>query len=142
MRRRSVVGPSGEFRYEHVGKLALVSAVVDEVLRLHPPAIWTNRGLHEDIDIDGMVLPKGSTVFIPIPAVHHSPLNWESPSKFQPERFLNRAPVPGSHVPFGMITSRRVCPGYRLAPFELKVTLATFALRGLRVSRPAGVQQP
>lgn len=137
-----VTGPSRELRYEHMHELKLVTAVMEESLRLHPPAIWTNRALSEDLHLDGERLPRGSVVLVPIHAVHRSPLNWENPEEFLPERFLHSAPVPGSHVPFGMISSRRVCPGYRLAPFELRVALATFALRGLRVSRDAAASSP
>jgi len=139
---QSAVGEAGELKYEHIGKLPLVSAVIEEVLRLHPPAIWTNRGLQDNIVLDDVVLPRGSIVFVPIEAVHHSPLNWDEPLEFRPERFLDSRPVPGSHIPFGLLTSRRVCPGYSLAPFELKVVIATFALRGLRVSKPAGTPEP
>merc|ERR1712176_1583865 len=97
---------------------------------------------HEDVTLDGVLVPKGSMVLVPIEAVHRSPLNWDDPTEFQPERFLKGQPVQGSHCPFGMITSRRVCPGYRLAPFELRVTLAVFALRGLRVSKPPDAAPP
>jgi len=139
---QAVAGSAGELRYEHMRELKLVSAVMEESLRLHPPAIWTNRALQEDLVLDGQRLPKGTIVVVPIHAVHRSPLNWEAPDEFRPERLLDTTVVPGSQIPFGSMSSRRVCPGYRLAPFELRVALATFALRGLRVSRDAGTPLP
>merc|ERR1712113_732000 len=139
---RSTVGPSNELKYEHISQLKLVHAVIEEVLRLHPPAIWTNRALLEDLELDGILLPTGSVVTVPIYAVHRSPLNWAAPDEFRPERFMNGPVPPGAHVPFGVMTSRRVCPGFKLAPFELRTALATFALRGLRVSKKPDVPAP
>lgn len=135
----SVVGSNGKLQYEHMSKLPYVNAVVDEALRLHPPAIWTNREVQDHLDLDGTRICKGAMVFVPTVAVHRSTLNWDSPDEFRPERFLQKA-AEGAFVPFGL--GRRVCPGYRLAPFELRVTLATFALRGLRVTRRPNDPQP
>merc|ERR1712083_336083 len=127
--------------YEHMHQLPYVVAVIDEILRMHPPAIWTNRALEEDIDLDGIVMCKGQVIFIPVVAVHRSPVNWVAPNEFRPERFLDEdSGLRGAHIPFG--AGRRVCPGYRLAPFELRVALATFALRGMHVSREASDPLP
>jgi len=136
----SVVGPRGILEYEHMSKLPYVNAVVDEGLRLHPPAIWTNRQALEDLDLEGERISKGAMIFVPVEAVHRSPLNWDDPEEFRPERFLNRQPEHGSYVPFG--GGRRICPGYKLAPFELRVSLAVFALRGLRVTRESEDSKP
>ena len=81
-----------------------LNAVVLEILRLHPPTLWSNRGLTEDVvlgdenpeDPEGptVLIPAGTGVFIPIWAVHRSPLNWpDRPNEFVPERFL---PTEGS----------------------------------------------
>lgn len=138
---RGVVGVDGELKYEHMlGKLPYVNACVDEALRLHPPAIWTNRELEMELDLDGTKLPVGSPVFVPIVAVHRSPLNWDDPDEFRPERFYNTKVAEGAHVPLG--AGRRICPGHKLAPFELKVTLATLAHRGLHVERRPEDPQP
>lgn len=138
----AVVGPTRELKYEHLAQLPLVSAVVDEALRLHPPAIWTNRALQQDAEFDGVTVKKGQLVFIPIRAVHRSPLNWDAPDEFRPERFLNKEAVPGSYIPFGSWASRRICPGFKLAHFELKACLAVFALRGIRLHRQLGDSEP
>jgi len=129
----SVVGAKGILEYEHMSRSPYVHAVVDKALRLHPPAIWTNRQTQDDVNLDGVNMPRGSLMFIPTVAVHRSPLNWDDPNKFDPERFLQRQPAQGSHVPFG--SGRRICPGYKLATFELRVVVAIFALRRLRVAR-------
>jgi len=135
-----VVGSGRQLEYEHLSRLSYVNAVVDETLRLHPPAIWTNREIQgRDLDLDGTKIPQGTMVFVPTVAVHRSKLNWDDPDEFRPERFLQR-PEEGSFVPFG--AGRRVCPGYRLAPFELRVCLATFALRGLKVMRQPDDPKP
>jgi len=139
----AVAGPTRELKFEHLPQLPLVSAVVDEALRLHPPAIWTNRTLQQDTDFDGVTVKKGQFVWIPILAVHRSSLNWDSPNEFRPERFLNgESAAPGSYIPFGSWASRRICPGFKLAHFELKACIAVFALRGLRLCRLPGDPAP
>ena len=79
-----------------------LNAVVLEILRLHPPTLWSNRGLTEDVVLGDenpedaedaerptVRIPAGTGVFIPIWAVHRSPLNWpDRPNEFVPERFL------------------------------------------------------
>jgi hypothetical protein len=44
----------------------------------------------EEDTYEGMLIPKGSTIFIPIWALHHSEhLGYEDPEKFNPDRYLN-----------------------------------------------------
>ena len=105
--------------------------------------------LQSDTDSAECTLPTGSTAFIPIWAVHRSPLNWpDRPNEFVPERFLAKktdqkdggsgsgsgftgdvgsgiAGLPHqsyAFVPFG--GGRRACPGRLLAVLELKVAVA------------------
>lgn len=98
-----------EVNAETILKLPFLDCVINETLRMYPPALWTNRGLTSDITLtskDGskeLVLPTGSNVFIPIWAVHRkflslylfslispadSKYNWgEDAYQFKPERF-------------------------------------------------------
>mmetsp|Transcript_22572 Transcript_22572/g.27619 ORF Transcript_22572/g.27619 Transcript_22572/m.27619 type:complete len:368 (+) Transcript_22572:66-1169(+) len=122
--------------HELVMKLPFLNAVVMETLRLHPPALWTQRGMTQDVTLynetrdKSVTIPYGSNVFLPIYAVHHSESNWENPEKFTPERFLdkdgnqdNSKYHPFAFVPFG--GGNRVCPGQTLAQFEFKTILST-----------------
>ena len=120
-----------------------------KVLRLHPPTLWSNRGIVTDTVLESAtgsaVLPAGSCAFIPIWAVHRSPLNWpDRPNEFLPERFLPGVNGKAGHHPFAFIPfggGRRVCPGQQLALFEIKVALARMASR-LSFSPSKDAQKP
>ncbi len=113
---------------------AHLQAVVYEVLRLHPPALWTNRGLLEhDLELpSGFRIPKGSQAFVPVWAVHRAESNWPKADQFLPfERFLDnteRRIHTNGLVPFG--GGLRLCPGGNsLAPYEIKTALAHLVAR-------------
>jgi cytochrome P450 len=137
---------NGKLSAEDIRNASLLHAVVLETLRLHPPTLWTNRGLQKDLIIkesggDDIVLKAGSGVFAPIWAVHRSPINWpDRPNEFVPSRFLN-VPVADyreKFFPFG--AGRRICPGASLAPFEIKVVLACL-IRQFEFLEP-GIEYP
>lgn len=50
-------------------------------------------------------LNQGTSVMVPVYAIHHDPNNFADPEKFDPERFYNEENVknrpPGSYLPFG-----------------------------------------
>lgn len=93
---------------------------------------------------EGYQIPKHTAVYANVWHIHHSPEDYESPDKFEPERFL-RHPFgmrPGAaHDPATMEASmssasastratysfgfgRRVCPGMQLAKQSLILGLA------------------
>mmetsp|Transcript_6698 Transcript_6698/g.7645 ORF Transcript_6698/g.7645 Transcript_6698/m.7645 type:complete len:370 (+) Transcript_6698:3-1112(+) len=133
------LSPCEPLSHELVMRLPFLNAIVMETLRLHPPALWTNRGISKEITLydnegKGVTLPVGSSAFIPVYAVHHSEQNWKEPEIFMPERFLTTDGKqdtsrhhPYAFVPFG--GGNRVCPGQTLALFEFKTILYTFIER-------------
>lgn len=75
-----------------------------------------------DSTIDGKSIPKGTQVFINLWAFHYDEREWEEPTAFRPERFLDKDGkfVHGmniSFLPFG--AGRRVCVGEAMAKLEL-----------------------
>ncbi|XP_075543266.1 vitamin D 25-hydroxylase-like [Dermacentor variabilis] len=104
-------------------RLPLVMACVWETLRWKAATpLGIPRGASEDVVVDGLLIPKGTTVMPNLWAVHMDPKMWKDPAKFDPTRFL---PADGSaltarpeHViPFSI--GKRSCPGEALAIVEM-----------------------
>jgi cytochrome P450 len=98
--------------------------VVDESLRLYPPAwIIGRQGLHEE-KMGDYTLPKFCTYGIPVYVVHRSPAYWKNPEDFIPERFNeeNGVTIPKfAYFPFG--GGPRLCIGQMFAIYEMQIAL-------------------
>ncbi|XP_021889586.1 cytochrome P450 78A6-like [Carica papaya] len=115
-----VVGRSRAVDESDMGSLTYLTAVVKEVLRLHPPGpllSWARLAI-TDTTIDGYHVPAGTTAMVNMWAISRDPQVWTDPLEFVPERFLGERvefSVMGSDLrlaPFG--SGRRVCPGKNL----------------------------
>ena len=49
----------------------------------------TDRHCKKTTVINGVTIPKGATVIVPIALLHYSPLYWKDPDKFDPDRSAN-----------------------------------------------------
>jgi len=110
-------------------------AVVDEALRLFPPAwVITRRAVADDV-VCGIDVPAGTLVVISPWLVHRRSADWPSPRTFDPSRFAgDRSATPrGAYLPFGV--GPRLCIGRDFALVESVLALAAL-LRGHRVSLP------
>ncbi|KAG6667127.1 cytochrome P450 78A3-like [Carya illinoinensis] len=120
-----VVGRSRAVVQADMAKLRYLTAVVKEVLRLHPPGpllSWARLAINDTI-VDGYHVPKGTTAMVNMWAITRDPQVWREPLEFMPERFVtndkNESEVEfsvfGSDLrlaPFG--SGRRTCPGKTL----------------------------
>ena len=112
--------------------LRVTRSVVDEALRLFPPAwVLTRRAESED-RICGVTVPAGTLVVISPWLLHRRPADWPQPLTFDPTRFdADRSATPrGGYLPFGV--GPRLCIGRDFATVETVLTLAAL-LRGHRV---------
>lgn len=110
--------------YDSLPTMQYLDMFLSEVLRLYAAAVRINRATKEDITINGIFIPKGTDVSIPISALHRDPKYWPDPEKFDPERFTeeNKAKRPQfAYLPFGL--GPRVCIGMRLAVSEAKLAI-------------------
>jgi len=80
-----------ELTYEHVQGMKYMDMVVSETLRKWPAAPVVDRNCtkpftleYDDKKIDFEI---GRNFYVPIYAIHHDPLYYENPEKFDPERF-------------------------------------------------------
>ncbi|MBT0769313.1 cytochrome P450 [Kineosporia sp. J2-2] len=121
-----------------VPALRYTRAVVDEALRLYPPAwVITRRATGPDT-VDGVDVPEGTLIIVSPWLLHRSAANWPEPERFDPERFLGVDRNP-AYLPFG--AGPRLCIGRDFALVESVLLLATL-LRDRAVRRPAGVRPP
>lgn len=117
--------------YDDLEKLQYTKMVIEESMRLYPPAPGISaRAVLEDDEVAGVKIPKGSTILISPWVLHRHRLLWERPEKFDPERFSPERSQ-GRHrfayLPFG--GGPRVCIGMALAMAEAQLILATLAQR-------------
>ena len=59
-----VLGERTEVTYQDVAELKYCSAIFKEALRLYPPAPQVNRRVPEDININGITIPKDSPLWV------------------------------------------------------------------------------
>jgi len=115
------------------GAFPALDMVLDETLRLYPPAWIGPRRCTEEFEFAGITIPAGTPVNYSSWASHHLPDVWEDPERFDPERFApgRRERIPkGAYVPFG--GGSRTCIGMRFGQLEIK-TIVTRVLREFRL---------
>ena len=100
--------------------------VIQETLRLYPPAAFVIRAALEDITFKDIMISKGMNIQIPIPILQQQCDLWGPDAhKFNPERFahgiVGACKTPQSYMPFGV--GPHVCAGQHFAMIELKVIL-------------------
>ncbi|MBK9035892.1 MAG: cytochrome P450 [Myxococcales bacterium] len=110
--------------------LPFLGQVLDESMRLFPPAWLIARQTAAPMVVGGFDLPADHTILLSPYAVHRAPAFWPNPLAFDPDRF---APARVAHhhrfqyIPFGAAT--RMCIGKGFALAESKLILATILQR-------------
>ncbi|KAK6285333.1 hypothetical protein POUND7_011512 [Theobroma cacao] len=125
--------------------MKMLTMVIQETLRLYPPATFVIRQALEDIDFKGIIIPKDMNIQIPIPALQQSVDLWGPHAhEFNPERFANgvveACKVPQAYMPFGV--GARICAGQHFAMAELKVALSLLLSRFSFSLSPAYCHSP
>lgn len=119
-----------------VDKLPFVRQVIDEALRLYPPAAMVSRTARIADTLCGREVRPGDTVMLPFYALHRSHLLWDEPHAFRPERFADRSAIDRfAYLPFG--DGPRICIGASFAIQEAVIILSTLVSR-FRFSRIPG----
>ncbi|KAF7819983.1 cytokinin hydroxylase-like [Senna tora] len=125
---KHVCNGGGPPSLDQLSKLTLLHMVINEALRLYPPATVLPRMAFEDIVLGELHIPKGVSVWIPVLAIHHSKKLWgEDANDFNPNRFASKSFTPGRFMPFA--AGPRNCVGQAFAMMEAKIILAMFISR-------------
>lgn len=112
-------------RLEHLPHLPYTKMVIDETLRLYPPAWYTERVASEATSFGDYEITPEITLVISVYASHRDPRFFPDPLTFNPERFNaeNIGKIPKhSYLPFS--EGVHMCIGNHFALMELQIMLA------------------
>lgn len=119
---------------EAIAKLPLLSATLDETMRIAPVVTDVARVTKVPFELEpGFVIPEGRAIAVAIEGIHRDPSIYPEPTWFRPERFLERRFSPTEFLPFG--GGSRRCLGAAFSEHEGRIFLATLlSMRTLRTT--------
>ncbi|XP_015121128.1 cytochrome P450 6k1 [Diachasma alloeum] len=114
----------GELTYEKVQQMKYLTQVINETLRLYPPAPILDRVAEQDYRIPdtNVIIERGTPVYVALPGVHMDPEYFPNPEKFDPDRFNDEHKIEAcTYMPFG--EGPRTCIGTRIGSLQTAVGL-------------------
>jgi cytochrome P450 len=118
----------GAATFEDLPRLEFTERVLQESMRLYPPAWCFERAAVEADEVGGYAIPAGTTIAVCPYVLHRNPSYWDDAETFDPDRFLPERSTARSrfaYLPFG--DGPRVCIGKGFAMMEAKIVLAMIA---------------
>jgi cytochrome P450 len=116
--------------FDILRRLEYCEMVIQEAMRLFPPAYTMGREPIQPYELGGYSIPAGSTFLISQWVLHRDPRFFPNPEAFEPERWtesFTKSLPPFAYFPFG--GGRRLCIGKAFAMTEAILLLATIAQR-------------
>jgi cytochrome P450 len=114
---------------QDVQSLVFTRAVLDETMRLYPPAWAMAREAQRDLQLAELECPAHTEVIIVPWVMHRDQRFFAEPELFRPERWLTKSELPRCvYMPFG--AGPRICIGNHFALTEAVLALAVFLSRG------------
>ena len=116
-----VQGTSGRVEVE---RLKFTRAVIDETMRLYPPAFLIARAAYAPDAFAGLKIKAHDVILMAPWLLHRHEKLWQNPNTFMPQRFMAPNPPPDrfAYLPFG--AGPRVCIGAHFAQIEATLALA------------------
>jgi cytochrome P450 len=125
----------GPVRLEHVERLLVTRAALQEAMRLYPPAYAVDRVTTAPLQLAGHLVPAGTVVAASPWSTHRHPEFWPDPERFDPARFLGDQERPRyAWFPFG--GGPRSCVGEHFAMLEATILLAALLRRHTVTAEP------
>lgn len=124
-------------RIADLTRLPWTTAIFQEVMRLYPPVWVMPKVAARDDVVDGYPIARGQRVIVSPWLTHRHKSFWNSPDRFDPERFLaERGGAEAGdgaqrhrYAYFPFSGGRHQCLGIHFAMIEAPLILATFAQR-------------
>ena len=121
-------------------ELEYTRMVIDETLRLYPPAWIIGRHANAADKLGQFDIPENTNCLIPVYYIHRNPKYWKDPEKFNPERF-SKENSKGRHkflyFPFG--GGPRLCIGNNFALMEMQV-IVPMIVRAFKLAKAKGFE--
>lgn len=121
---------------ESLRSLTYTSQVIQESMRLYPPAWIMSRRAFNDDHFGPYTVPAGTSVLVSPYLLHRDPQQWPDPERFDPDRFApgrEKERHPYAYIPFG--GGPRLCIGNQFALMEMQILLALF-VQSFQLQRP------
>lgn len=105
-------------------RLKFTRAVIDETMRLYPPAFLVARAAYAPDTVAGRKIKAHDVILMAPWILHRHEKLWQEPNAFMPQRFMAPNPPPDrfAYLPFG--AGPRVCLGAHFAQVEATLALA------------------
>ncbi|KAF2999436.1 hypothetical protein E8E13_007651 [Curvularia kusanoi] len=141
------IGSGRSPTWNDFAKLPYINCMIKEAHRWRPVSpLGVPHAVAEDDYINGMLIPKGSTIVLNVWSMHHDETRWSKPEDFEPDRFSDHvalAPVYAAsgewenrdHYGYG--AGRRICPGIHLAERNLFIAVAKL-IWAFEFTQPSG----
>lgn len=114
--------------FEDVARLRYTTKIVEESMRLFPPAWIISREAIADDEVCGYKIPKGTVVILSPYTAHRNPIYWDNPEGFDPERFSEHAVASRTkYTYFPFSGGPRQCIGNNFAMMEAVLIIACIA---------------
>lgn len=128
LRRELGEGPA---TLSSLARLTYTRMVIEESLRLYPPAYMFDREVIADhVKVGEVKLARGSIVYLSPFLTHRLDEIWERPDEFYPEHFTaERVAIRPRYAYFPFGGGPRHCIGSNFAVLEMEILLATLAQR-------------
>ncbi len=113
--------------FDDLPRLTYTRAVIDEAMRLYPPAWAIAREPVTDVVVSGIRIARGTQILLSPWIMQRDARFFTDPEQFRPERWSGAAPARYTYFPFG--AGPRVCIGQHFALAEAVLLLATLSQR-------------